>query len=267
MERFPLAPFADPKRHRLISEIIRRHSTNVADIRSIALNGLELNFASDVLELGCGFGFMAKAVAARISSHGKIIGVDACSENGPEFLSAVRSQGRDAEFHCQLVSGELPWPDQCFDLVVASYSLYFFPELIPEIARVLRRQGVFVTITHSERSFARLCEAAGTPLQEAPIFPLIRRFSAENGQDRLARCFADTERIDYPNQLLFERDQLEDLLAYALFKLPLIRPEAESGLSFSAPLREALERRLVEGEPFSIEKDDAVFHARTPRCL
>lgn len=266
MERFPLAPFSDPEKHRRISEIIRRHSTNEVDIRGVALDGLDLSSASNVLDIGCGFGFMASTVAARLPSHGRIIGVDACLQNGPAFLSAVRSQGRRAEFHNRMIGCELPWPDDCFDLVIASYSLYFFPEIIPAIARVLHAQGTFVTITHSESSFARLCEAAGLSLHDAPIFHLIRRFSAENGADMLARCFADTQKIDYPNQLLFECGHFEDLLDYARFKLPLFRQEPASVSLSDAPMRTTLERHLSEGGSFSIEKDDAVFYARSPRC-
>jgi len=266
MEQFPLLPFTDPERHRIISEIIRSHSANTADIREIALEGIALEGVRDVLDLGCGFGFMAGAVAPRISFRGRIIGVDACPENGPSFLEAVRANGREAEFLHRMIDCELPWPSSSFDLVIASYSMYFFPDIVPEIARVLRPEGVLVTITHSERSFARLCAAAGFELEDTPIFRLVRRFSVENGERILGRAFGNTRRVDFFNELLFERDQLESLLAYAQFKYPLFREVRSASAPLDAALCEALERRLQNAEPFRIEKDDAVFIAWSSRC-
>jgi ubiquinone/menaquinone biosynthesis C-methylase UbiE len=266
MERFPIFPFTDPQRHRMVSQIIQRHSTNTADIRDIALAGLPWEKTMDVLDLGCGFGFMAQTVARRLPAGSTIVGADACAQNGPPFLSAVRSQGKQAQFFNLMVCEKLPWPQRSFDLVLASYSLYFFPEIIPEIARVLRPEGLLVAITHSERSFAQLCEAVGLTLTDAPIFRLVKKFSAENGMDALSRCFFDVQKIDYPNTLRFLNDQLLPLLEYARFKLPLFREELSQAHFPQSAMVEALTSRIMADGEFSIDKNDAVFHGKGPRC-
>jgi SAM-dependent methyltransferase len=264
MERFTLAPFAEPERHRAISEIVRSRSTNATDIREVALEGLSLRDVDEVIELGCGFGFMSQAIATRISPRGRIVGVDACSENEAPFLRAVGGAGRVAEFHHMRLDGALPWPRARFDLAVASYSLYFFPEIIPEVARVLSPAGAFVAITHSELSFARLCAAVGIAFHDTSVFRLVQRFSAENGERLLSPWFEDVRRIDYPNALCFERDRIEDLLEYARFKLPLLeRPEAPVR---EDELRESLSRALDASGSLRIEKDDAVFITRSAKC-
>ena len=46
-------------------------------------------------------------------------------------------------------------------MVVCSYSLYFFVDALPEIARVITPRGLLLAITHSETSFVGLLGAAG----------------------------------------------------------------------------------------------------------
>lgn len=34
-------------------------------------------------------------------------------------------------------------------MVLCSYAMYFFPEIIPEVSRILKNDGVFIVITHA----------------------------------------------------------------------------------------------------------------------
>jgi cyclopropane fatty-acyl-phospholipid synthase-like methyltransferase len=62
-----LCCYASPVRHAAISEIIRRVSSNPADVRDVALAGLELGAVRRVLDLGCGFGFLTARVMPRVA--------------------------------------------------------------------------------------------------------------------------------------------------------------------------------------------------------
>src|SRR5512139_2946800 len=158
-----LSSYCAPSVHAAISELILRLSSNRTDVRTVALMGLDLTWVRDTLDLGCGFGFMSGKIVEKVGPGAHFIGVDACGENQETFLRTVETAGGRAEFRCMDLPSDLPWRNESFDLVVASYSLYFFVDLLPEIVRVLRRNGLFLTITHSEHSifFRNLYKAVG----------------------------------------------------------------------------------------------------------
>ncbi|UCG32217.1 MAG: class I SAM-dependent methyltransferase [Phycisphaerales bacterium] len=248
-----------------MSAIIRRRSTNAADVREIALDGFDLSLAKRVLDLGCGFGFMAEAVAPRVAPEAEIVGVDVWQANQPPFLERVAAHGRRASFNCMNVGWELPWPDGTFDLVICSYSLYFFAEVLPEIPRVLTPNGTFLALTHSRRDFPALALIVGLSAPGGEWLSIISRFSAENGGSRLGRWFGQVERVNYPNTLVFGRDEIDDLLAFLHFKLPLLLPGWQPSDELPPGVCERARKLLSMRGKLVIEKNDAVFRCRKPR--
>ena len=166
---------------------------------------------------------------------------------------------------CGRTTRKRSWPDGTFDLVCCCYSLYFFPEVIPEIARVLGKDGLLLVITHSEQSVKGQLPAAGFAAAASELVALARRFSAENGRDKLAGSFGRIERIDYPNELRFGSGHREDLYAYLRFKLPLLVPDAAPGDDLPQTLKRFITDRLAEGGEVVIDKNDAIFHCRDPQ--
>lgn len=265
MESPVLWPYRSPPAHEAVSAIIRRRSTNAADVREFALDGFDLSSAKRVLDLGCGFGFMAEALAPRVAPDAEIIGVDVWQANQPPFLEKVAAHGRRASFNCMQVGWELPWPDGAFDLVVCSYSLYFFAEVLPEIPRVLAPHGTFVALTHSRRDFPALALIVGLSSPGGEWVSLISRFSAETGGRKLGRWFGQVERVDYPNALVFGPDELDELLAFLHFKLPLILPGWQPSDELPPGVAERARNLLSTHGTLVIEKNDAVFRCSMPR--
>jgi SAM-dependent methyltransferase len=261
-----LSSFEDPARHRRASDIIRRYSTNRADVRDVLLAGLDVSFAKTVLDLGCGFGFMTEALARRAAPDATFIGVDACEANGPAYVRRIAATGRSARFACQHIASRLDWPDHSFDLVIASYAMYFFPDVLPEAARVLSPDGVFFAVTHTENSCRELLGAAGLPAADPRLLGNILRFSADNGRALLTPWFAEIERVDYQNQLVFGPAEYDDFLTYLRFKLPLLLPETDPDGEIPRPLADAIRAALSHQRSISFEKKDAAFRCRGPRC-
>jgi ubiquinone/menaquinone biosynthesis C-methylase UbiE len=265
-----LTTFSEPSKHIASSEIIKQHSVNKRDVREVALADINLEHIKDVLDLGCGFGFMAQYLSKHISQNAHIIGLDACGENSSAFLHTVHRAGRKAEFQECQINNHLPWADNSFDMVVASYSLYFFVDIIPEIARVLKPEGIFVTITHFPDSFSGLYKAARFSEENTPLSRLISRFSSENGREKLIPYFGNIERIDYINTLHFETKDIDNLLEYTRFKLPLMAlgPELHKrGTNVYLPdrLKRFIKETLMAEGEVNVKKSDAIFRCREPK--
>jgi SAM-dependent methyltransferase len=261
----PLESYKSPATHESVSRIIRAHSTNPLDIREAALNGLDLSGTREVLDLGCGFGFMSEVLARRIAADARITGVDEWSTDETPFLQRVRTAGRAGAFVCSHVDSALPWADRQFDLIVCCYSLYFFVEVLPEVARTLAPDGVFVAVTHSEANIRGQLPDAGLGEAADGLLKLTRRFSAENGGNRLKRWFGQVERVDYPNALVFEREHAEELMAYLRFKLPILIPDAPNGSEALERLERYCRAVLMRSGRMIVDKSDAVFRCRRPK--
>ena len=257
--------YGDPRSHEAVSALIRRHSTNTCDVRDAILRDVQMSSASEVLDLGCGFGFMAQAIARLLRPQSRITGVDALQANKVPFESRVRSEGRRAKFVRMTVDSRLPWRDSSYDVVVSTYSLYFFPQALPEIARVLRPEGRFLTVTHSAESLRKMLRLAGIPEERAPLLTTVQRFCSENGSEILSRCFASVDSIDYQNTLRFEPDEIDDLLRYLRFKFRCFNEWPESEPELCDLESRELRQRLCALDEIVLEKNDTAFWCSGPR--
>ncbi|MFH0916157.1 MAG: class I SAM-dependent methyltransferase [bacterium] len=260
----PLVGAYEADGHEAIARIIRRYSTNPVDIRHEALRGIDLSGATRLLDLGCGFGAMVEPLAGKIPPGVEVIGIDMYSSDEDVFLARARAITGSARFICRKLDSRLDFPTQSFDAVIAAYSLYFFPRLIPEVARVLKPDGVLVSLTHSESNFQGMVAAMGVSPRQSAQYSLLLGFSAENGAARLAEHFGAVESRPYPNTLVFRAEDLEDYLALVRFKLPSLLPERDPELGRPEALLAWARELLVREGCVSIEKDDAVFIATEP---
>jgi SAM-dependent methyltransferase len=234
-------------------------------VRDSVLAGLDLSSARAVLDLGCGFGFMTEAIARRVARDALLVGVDACATNEQVYLARVAATGRAPRFVGQRIEHTLDWPDRSFDLVVASFALYFFPDVLPEVTRVLTPDGLFLGVTHTENSCRDLARLVGLPEFDARLLGLIRNFSAESGSDLLARWFTRIERVDYENSLVFHAAQEDELRTYLRFKLTLLMPDGKRSGELPTALERAAQRLAREGRVV-LAKNDVAFRCRQPRC-
>ena len=96
-----------PTEHERLADIIRRHSTNREDVRRVALAGLDLARARRLLDLGCGSGFMARAMLGRTAPGATIMGIDREQGNRVPFLAAAAVGGCRGSFLCR--DDEIRW--------------------------------------------------------------------------------------------------------------------------------------------------------------
>ncbi|MCX5909405.1 MAG: class I SAM-dependent methyltransferase [Deltaproteobacteria bacterium] len=265
--------FTDVQGHILAAEVVRRHSINQEDIRSLALKGQFLAGCRKVLDLGCGFGFFTEALKGRVHPEASVTGIDRIEGYRPLFLEAVRKAGQTGEYLSSGAATLKTFGKDTYDLVLCSYALYFFPEIIPDIARILKRGGKFITITHRRKNMGELIAAIRDILSEKDLCPedplpvekVIERFCGENGSMLLAPWFKHVQAIEYENSLTFHRDDQLDLVAYFRYKSPFFL----SGLDLETEaavhlLSTHLQETLTPAGAFTMSKDDTIFVCSAP---
>ncbi|HNW28113.1 MAG TPA: class I SAM-dependent methyltransferase [Spirochaetota bacterium] len=258
--------------------IIKTYSSNKSDIRDLALGNLDCVNAKKVLELGCGYGFFIEKLKGRVHDSAVIIGIDMVENNREPFLHSVSSIRYKGEFISASADIIKEMPQGSFDIIITSYSLYFFPHLIPEIARVLAPGGVFIAVTHSKNTlqeaikFIRSCIKSVGSLDEkvTVINRLFSAFSLEEGRYQLEKYFNRVERLDYNNSMVFPAEHINDFIFYIQKKKNLIYKEVMELMPEKLDaIASCVERHIIDytraHRSIMLNKNDAVFRCFEPR--
>jgi arsenite methyltransferase len=105
------------------------------------LEKMGLAAADNVLDVGCGSGWLARRLAKRVP-EGRVVGMDVSDE----MIRAARRTSLDFEnvLYAAGEIGEIPWEANFFNHAISVESAYYWPEPaagIREIFRVLRPGG------------------------------------------------------------------------------------------------------------------------------
>lgn len=96
-----------------------------------------------VLDVACGTGIVARHIAPRVGSHGKVIGLDLNPNMIRVARMAAEREGLAIEWRTSPAE-QLPFPDISFDLVLCQFGLMFFTDrhaALMEFYRVLKTGG------------------------------------------------------------------------------------------------------------------------------
>jgi ubiquinone/menaquinone biosynthesis C-methylase UbiE len=267
--------FKDAALHKAVAGVIARHLTSKNDIRDMAFDGIDLSDKHDVLDLGCGFGFFTEGLAGRNHNIAQITGIDrhpeyewffflSCEKVGIHIPKKFISSGSNALRKLETGS---------FDLVLCSYALYFFPEMIAEISRVMKKDGLLIAITHATPHMHQFSEfvrvlLSRNGLQQEKLNPyeaLIGRFSDKNGFTMLSRHFDTICTKNYRAKLVFERDDFEDFAAYFNFKHSFFIPSSmDPDDRWHNVVLGEMKARFSSGKGMEITKDDVIFICSDP---
>ena len=267
--------FRNVLKHQHIETLIRQFSSNKEDIRHTALDQVDLSACRSVLELGCAFGAFTEALKGRLHRDATITGMDIIAEYEPFFLEACRRSGYSGTFSSTGVYAIKKCLPASFDLIICSYALYFFVEMLPEIARVLKKDGIFITITHDECNMQELIHITRNTLQEhnllasnhlLPIEVIIRQFSAENGEILLRPLFGQIRKLYFKNSLVFQPWDIYFFIDYYQFKSPffLVGTGAHKK-NIVDKLLGKLQDIGAESKVITMCKDDAIFICSQPQ--
>jgi len=110
----------------------------------------KLREAKSVLDIGCGTGNLSLEIVKRLSSGGRVIGVDA----GEKMVTLAKNKLQERQMSIQFlrVSAEsVPFKDEVFDCVFNVFLLHHLPMELKiaafnEMYRVLKKGGELVTV-------------------------------------------------------------------------------------------------------------------------
>ena len=266
--------FRDVQKHLSIAQLIRRFSTNKEDIRKTALEQTDLSNCQNVLELGCAFGAFTEALQDKLHPEAKITGIDIIPEYKPFFLEACRRAGYSGYFFSSGIDKIKKYPANSFDLVICSYALYFFADMIPDIARILKKDGLFITITHSQADMREMVGIVKKILkqnnslddkQSLPIELIFEQFSAENGEKLLHPFFGRILAIDFKNTLVFQPQEIGSFIDYFQFKKSFFLTGTDShNKTIINQLMRELQDSAMKKNLVTMCKDDKIFICSHP---
>lgn len=138
-----------------------------------------------VLDVACGTGILAREIAPRVGSVGRVVGIDP----SPGMVAVAKQLAPAIEWR-EGVAESLPFPDQSFDAVVSQFGLMFFTDCrqaLREMLRVLTPGG-------------RLAVAVWDSLDNIPAYAsevaLLERMAGRQGADALRAPFVLGDRKD-----------------------------------------------------------------------
>ena len=146
--------------------------------------------------------------------------------------------------------------------------------MIPEIARILNKDGRFITITHSQADMQEMVGIIKKILkqnnllndeQALPIEIIFEQFSAENGKTLLHPYFLTIQEIDFKNALVFQAQEINHFLDYFQFKKTffLMGTEAHNKTIVDQLMLE-LQDTAMKNNFITMCKDDKIFVCSEP---
>jgi len=269
--------YYDSDAHLRIQKLITEHSINKQDIRTVAFSDIDFSKVHHILDLGCAFGYSILGLQERIRPDTHIVGFDLQESYREVYLEACRSIGAHGEFHISDVAELATYPSQFFDLVISSFSMYFFPDSVANIAGVLKEGGTFVAITHSEDILRELIQHIpdvmgdmGVKIPEILcIQRLFQEFSCENGQEFLQPFFGEITRKPFNNKLRFVVEELDKFNDYVEMKKHLFFKEVyeecpDNVSSVLDSVMTVIGKKAVQKGWVEFNKNDCVFVCTKP---
>ncbi len=265
--------FNDAVTHRTVADIIAKHLSNKRDVRAEALDELDLLGCHTLYDLGCGFGFFTSGLHKRVAPDARITGIDCHNRYRDMFLDASEQAGIKGYFDPGGVQSIKSIQQDSVDLVICSYAMYFFPEYINQIARILQPDGTFITITHScshLKDFILLVKSIlkknNIPFQDpCPYEDLVSNFTDENGFVLLSNVFGKVRCRPFRGKLIFTTKDYDSFKKYFMFKVSFFIPRHLcDDEKVMVLILDDLQHYIMTHGEISITIDDMIFICNDP---
>ena len=173
--------------------------------RQHTLNRLSVKRGEQILDVGCGVGFLSYEIALQTGDSGRVSGIDKNSEMIRHAIKRCKNL-RNTEFF-EANANELPFPEESFDAACCTQVLLYVndvAQVISEIKRVLKPTGRIIIVETDWRgvvlnsdydSITRKIFSAWDAAVPSPNLPVrLAQLLVENGF-----CNIDAEAIPILN--------------------------------------------------------------------
>lgn len=226
----------------------RTHQASIKsefDIAAWALGRFDWCGDEHVLDVSCGSGYAIESIR-HYAPEGRLVAGDISLNLLHELYSS------DALPRQRLIMDvqDLPFDDDTFDIVLASYVLHQIPDInraLREMRRVLRPDGMLLIavnggghalrlgahLMHFDDLYRRAYGLLGVPSSDQLLVRArAQRFQLNNGALLLSRYFYAIARYDYPVTLTF--NDMESVLSYLEATRSSHEPDLPSGITWDA---------------------------------
>ncbi|HEX5947337.1 MAG TPA: methyltransferase domain-containing protein [Acidimicrobiales bacterium] len=219
---------------------------------------------AEVLEVGCGAGWMWAEAAARLPSDLDLTLTDLSSGMVREAIDRVGSLGRYRRTVGRVADAqELPFRSASFDVVMANYVLHHVPDTrraVGEMARVLRPGGTLVVACVGDGHLAELHQIRREVFGESLTEALASTFGASAGAEELPGSFGSVDWRPYRDRL--DCSDPDDVIEY-LASTPPVEDASEDE---QTRVVDAVRARFAAGGGrLRVSKDTGLFLCRQPR--
>ena len=188
-----------------------KYSTNKQGYGNWLISNYEIHEGMKVLEVGCGTGSLWIGHDDILDQLEKLILTD-LSDGMLEKARMNLGERNNIDYQIADIQ-ELPFDDNCFDIVIANSMLYHVPDIekgIREVRRVLKDDGVFYCATMGENNFVE--QLAEWFKLNGECFHPNHNFTMQNGERMLKTAFTDIEARIYEDSLHIT--DIDDLVVY-----------------------------------------------------
>lgn len=186
-----------------------KHSTNKQGFIPWLFEKYQFSNSNRILELGCGNGEQWQNRIQQLPSDCILVLSD-YSEG------MVKNVWEKYSNHKNLLAQtidiqNIPFPDNCFDVVIANHMLYHVPDLskaLSEIKRILRGGGEFYSATNGNGGMRPYLHNAFKQVNpNSNFFTKSFSFNLQNGGEMLSEYFDDVQRYDFEDSLSITETQ------------------------------------------------------------
>lgn len=199
-------------------ELHRKYSTNPKGWFPWIYEQLPLKDSSRILEVGCGNGELWLSAKQEDLKGKQILLTDISKGMITDAKSLLEQHGFDFQYQV-MDAQQIPWGNEEFDLIIGNHVMFYMKDrkkALSEIARVLKKQGIFVASTYGNEHMKEITEMVqefDSKIRLSDI-QLFEQFGIENGEEQLKKYFKDVKFLTYEDSLLV--DKAEPIVRYVL---------------------------------------------------
>ncbi len=186
-----------------------KHSTNKQGFIPWLFEKYQFSNSNRILELGCGTGEQWQNRIQQLPSDCIIVLSD-LSEGMVKSVWEKYSNHKNLLVQTIDIQN-IPFADNCFDVVIANHMLYHVPELskaLSGVKRILRSGGVFYSATNGNGGMRTFLHNAFKQVNpNSNFFTKNFLFNLQNGREILNGYFDDVQRCDYEDSLSITETQ------------------------------------------------------------